>query len=109
MAFGKDPNVRQAAGGSFRQQAGQHNAHKEENRSSTRGAAPYFVGQFKPPTTDAAAIRILEGKYEVQEAVAIGKDDKGHTRWQVNTNILPFFPWVEHFDGRPPKRSCVCS
>ena len=45
MAYGKDQTVLKNTG-SFRQRAGQYSANKDEQRSKSRGAAPYFVGQF---------------------------------------------------------------
>lgn len=107
MAYGKDQNVLRNTG-SFRQRAGQFNSNRDEQRSKARGAAPYFVGQFKPPTDDAATIRILEGHYKVQEPHARGKDDKGNTIWEIEEVDMPFMPWVEHYDGRNEKSS-ICS
>lgn len=107
MAYGKDQSVL-AGTGSFRQRAGQYSANKNEQRSKARGAAPYFVGQFKPPLDDSATIRLLEGHYQVEEAKAAGKDEKGQTIWTVEKVDLPFFPFTEHFDGRNEK-SALCS
>ena len=102
MAYGKDksqlsnvPNFRAAA-----QNYEQHKARPP----SGGGGRPTWIDKFNPSTDTPDEIRILRGNYEVLIGVQTGVPPT----YSIEKQILPYYPFVEHFHGGL-KRGCVCS
>lgn len=104
-AFGKDPSKLNNVT-AWRQQAEQFRQKRDAGRrqSFNRRPPPIWVGKYQPTTTAPPDLgRLLAGQYEVEVAVPDGKDD-----YRVERIVLPYYPWVEHFDG-VLERGTICS
>lgn len=101
MAFGKDTTKLETIG-SFRQVGSTYTAVKREPRGKGGGGnVPYFINAYKPSKHTTDTIRLIAGAYQPDEVDSSGNLVK-------STNILPFWPYTEHYDGRSEK-SCICS
>ena len=98
-AYGKDASILRNVG-SFRQLSGQFSGGRA-NKSS-KGGAPYFIDQYKPPVNDSDTIALVAGQYE-----HLVVDDSGDKPVAVPV-VLPFVQFREHFDGSSD-RSAICS
>lgn len=97
MAFGKDPSQMGNIAG-FRGQAQNYEKTRARNAGGG-GSKPTWLDAFKPSTTEPDEIRILRGVYEVEVGLQDGS---------IQTQVLPYMPYTEHFHGGLRKGS-VCS
>lgn len=97
MAFGKNSSGLSSVG-SWRQAATAATS-KPARKSGGGGRAPTWVNSFKPSTGDPDTGRLLDGAYEVPVAQEDGS---------LLVQLVPFFPYVEHYDGRHETQA-ICS
>ena len=99
MAFGKNPGDLKRVT-DFRQ-AGRVSNRKFPKRKG--GGAPRWINRFQPSTVEPDTIRFIAGEYPY-ETVRVDENEAP----VVETFVLPYMRFAEHFDGRT-KGSTICS
>lgn len=97
MAFGKDADQKSRLGGTFTQQAA-YSGRRSERQSGERSGL-YWKDNFKPGQY-IDTIRFIQGQYPVLEVDS--------STGELRTNILPWFPFRDHFHGGL-QRGGICS
>lgn len=98
----------------FRQQTSAY-LHGQQTRvggnNGPRAPLPIFVGQYIPSKSATDIIRLIPGSYKVNTLQAVEgalASDPIQKRFQLVEHELPFFPALEHKDGRTGK-TMFCS
>lgn len=97
-SFGKDPSQLGRVQ-NFRNQAQHYEKSKAHSGGGSKFGPPTWLNKFNPSYDDPDEIRVVRGDYEV----LVGLQDA-----TVDKQVLPYFPFVEHFHGGLKKGS-VCS
>ena len=97
MAFGKNSSGLTGVG-SWRQSASAVTT-RAPRKGGGGGRAPTWVNSFKPSKNDPDNGRLIAGAYEVPVVQEDGS---------LLVQVVPFFPYVEHYDGRHETQA-ICS